>query len=582
MAALQCDICGGKLIGKPGGLFECDSCGMEYSTEWAKAKIQEIRGTVSVEGTVEVQGTVKVDGPVEIMGSITVRSLCDRGFFELEKQDAEAARSAFSRALDLDVNWGDIYMGLIMADFHPVGVRNPVCLCDEETFRKKLLNHELDNCPHFGKFLSTPGSEKKRLLTEAYQQMLEDEKRQIEENRIRGNRKMNYYRELRKKYNPVGGRITRHGDHILDQKGRMYALHDKDGADFEANVPWDDMVWISSIGGQGKMLLGVYADGTVIAESRSQRIEAFDPNDRIVQALGYNYYETHGFAGLREDGILLTSTQGTLGEVKDTLRRAAQKWKGHKIEALCELTLDLVDSEVLYAVAPSDPDRGHVAWKEQGPAEMAVELFTNGTVDVHYCDYPTVIHETKLWTDIIQAVPGKKAVAGLRADGTVVYSSGPDVFGNFNDRVWNEVSDWQNIVFIRMIGDEVVGVRRDGYLEYTGQSYKNSLIETENIRLFADIDTLASDIARQRRRAYTQWQEKMEQQRLALLAAEEEEEVFDPYAGLREELQQQIEAIHREMDGLKGIFTAKRRKELEEKMGWLLLELDSLPGGKEE
>ena len=51
-AALQCEICGGKLVGKPGGIFECDSCGMEYSTELAKAKIQEIKGTVKVEGTV--------------------------------------------------------------------------------------------------------------------------------------------------------------------------------------------------------------------------------------------------------------------------------------------------------------------------------------------------------------------------------------------------------------------------------------------------------------------------------------------------------------------------------------------------
>ena len=31
-AALQCEICGGKLVGRPGGIFECDSCGMEYST----------------------------------------------------------------------------------------------------------------------------------------------------------------------------------------------------------------------------------------------------------------------------------------------------------------------------------------------------------------------------------------------------------------------------------------------------------------------------------------------------------------------------------------------------------------------
>ena len=68
-AKLQCEICGGKLIGKPGGIFECDSCGMEYDTAWAKAKIQEIQGTVKVEGTVEVQGTVKVEGPVKVEGT---------------------------------------------------------------------------------------------------------------------------------------------------------------------------------------------------------------------------------------------------------------------------------------------------------------------------------------------------------------------------------------------------------------------------------------------------------------------------------------------------------------------------------
>ena len=71
-AALQCEICGGKLVGKPGGIFECDSCGMEYSTEWAKQKIQEIKGTVKVEGTVEVTGKVQVEGgTVNVEGTAT-------------------------------------------------------------------------------------------------------------------------------------------------------------------------------------------------------------------------------------------------------------------------------------------------------------------------------------------------------------------------------------------------------------------------------------------------------------------------------------------------------------------------------
>ena len=61
MAMLQCEVCGGKLMGKPGGIYECEFCGIQYDTAWAKAKIQEIRGTVQVEGTVEVTGTVQMD-----------------------------------------------------------------------------------------------------------------------------------------------------------------------------------------------------------------------------------------------------------------------------------------------------------------------------------------------------------------------------------------------------------------------------------------------------------------------------------------------------------------------------------------
>ena len=86
MAALQCEICGGKLVGKPGGLFECEYCGMEYNTDWAKAKIQEIKGTVQVEGTVEVKGTVKLDGPVKVEGTVTKENLVKRAKMKLEKE----------------------------------------------------------------------------------------------------------------------------------------------------------------------------------------------------------------------------------------------------------------------------------------------------------------------------------------------------------------------------------------------------------------------------------------------------------------------------------------------------------------
>ena len=38
MAALQCEICGGKLVAKAGGVFECEFCGMQYD----KTRIQEM------------------------------------------------------------------------------------------------------------------------------------------------------------------------------------------------------------------------------------------------------------------------------------------------------------------------------------------------------------------------------------------------------------------------------------------------------------------------------------------------------------------------------------------------------------
>ena len=51
MAALVCDLCGGKLVMGAGGIAVCDSCGMEHSADRMKEKVQEIKGTVRVDNT---------------------------------------------------------------------------------------------------------------------------------------------------------------------------------------------------------------------------------------------------------------------------------------------------------------------------------------------------------------------------------------------------------------------------------------------------------------------------------------------------------------------------------------------------
>lgn len=51
MAALVCDLCGGKLVMGTGGVALCDSCGMEHSADRIKEKVQEIKGTVRVDNS---------------------------------------------------------------------------------------------------------------------------------------------------------------------------------------------------------------------------------------------------------------------------------------------------------------------------------------------------------------------------------------------------------------------------------------------------------------------------------------------------------------------------------------------------
>lgn len=124
-AKLQCEICGGKLIGKPGGIFECDSCGTEYSTEWAKAKIQEITGTVKVEGTVEVTGKVRVEN-----GGPSAESLVKRGMIALGEvrsaigptrmeQKRTEVKKLFDRALEIDPENGAAYWGKFLLEQKP-------------------------------------------------------------------------------------------------------------------------------------------------------------------------------------------------------------------------------------------------------------------------------------------------------------------------------------------------------------------------------------------------------------------------------------------------------------------------------
>ena len=71
MAALVCDLCGGKLIMGAGGIATCDSCGMEHSANRMKEKVQEIKGTVKVDNSHMIENYIEMAETAKESGNNT-------------------------------------------------------------------------------------------------------------------------------------------------------------------------------------------------------------------------------------------------------------------------------------------------------------------------------------------------------------------------------------------------------------------------------------------------------------------------------------------------------------------------------
>jgi DNA-directed RNA polymerase subunit RPC12/RpoP len=99
MTALKCEACGAGLSMDANSEFVvCDYCGMKYTKDWVKAKIQEIKGTVAVSNIASLE------------------SLMKRGMLALEASDWKQANKHFDRVLDIDPEYAQAYVGKLCAE----------------------------------------------------------------------------------------------------------------------------------------------------------------------------------------------------------------------------------------------------------------------------------------------------------------------------------------------------------------------------------------------------------------------------------------------------------------------------------
>lgn len=571
-AKLECEICGGKLIGKPGGIFECDSCGVEYSTEWAKAKIQEIRGTVKVEGTVEVTGKVQVEGgTVQVEGAATKESLLKRAEMCCAEKEWKKATELIEQILNIDPECGEAYLILVMVE-EKIKLREELrARCVNATFPLPQ-GKNMERAQQFLPELFAQWREEKNCNYAAYRAKYETDTARI-----------------RTLYAQADGLLRSNGCGVfgLRTDGTVLAA----GRDPEVIAIVQQWSEITAIACGGDHIVGLRADGTVVAAGNEYGKDSGQCNVetwRNITAITCGYHNTFG---LCSDGTVVAAGRNDSGEC------SVENWKDIiDVAAYGDHTVGLRRDGTVVAVGDNEYRQCDVEQWEDITAIVVSEKHTvglkkDGTVvsagmgiygeckvadfenirtivalqgsTVALCKDGTVVGKgvhgspefAEQWTDMIALTPADSNIIGLRKDGTATSTYYV---------IRNSIANWRDIISISDGGpaiNDVYGLRRDGTV--VAANMHEIAEQVSKWRLFNSIDTLEQERA-----------EGLSRMKAACIAREKAE--TERRAQERAALLAEQNGLQAELSQLKGLFSGKRRREIEARLGEILAELQEL------
>ena len=536
MAALQCEICGGKLVGKPGGIFECDSCGMEYSTEWAKAKIQEIKGTVKVEGTVEVTGKVQVEGgSVTVEGAATKESLLKRAKMCCAEKQWKKAGELLEQVLNADPECGEAYLYSYMS-------KNQMRTQDELHSAYVNVKWKVNESRDIEKALCFAAGE----IAEMLAQWEQDRQAAIEEDRKHRQKMRGVLEARRKLIEPAKKRIVMGEGYIAGLRidGTVALTGEREG---RFNVgSWCDIV---AIAGDYDHIVGLRVDGTVVATGDNKDGQCNVSKWRDIVEIACTGKAT---IGLQTNGRVITTGWS---------QRDVESWE-NVTAIVCgdNYSIGLHADGTVVATECDDDSRCSVGdWR----CNMTITKWA----DEDECSLGK-------WWDIIAIDCGYYHTVGLRLDGTVV-ATGRNMYGQC------DVSNcrWENIVAVACSDRQTVGLCADGTVITTGDKTKNKC-DTSKWKLFDSIDTLAEELEESRKAAKAHRlaeQRAEDERRLAQqeAARAEKERELAARRARRAELEQERDALKTELASLKGIFAGIRRRDIETRLEQIETGLES-------
>ena len=446
-------------------------------------------------------------------GGPTAASLLERAQMFLEDENWEEAADYFNKVLDLNPRCAEAYVGKMCAE-------------NEYTDMDQMV--EDDNLD-----IESPDLKKAIQFAEpALKAKLKGWLDAAEEQRQRDAEQRKQAAEVCKAIRPLAQNLLACGEyHTVGLRADGTVVTTAQNSDSQCNVSnWRNIVAIRA---KENYTLGLRTDGTVVAAGKNgnSQCNVSDWSDIVASCAGDKH--TVKLRG----GSVIANGGNLYGQCN------VSSWREIvAIGAGCEYTVGLrLDGTVVAT--------GNNAYGQ--------------------CNVSS-------WQDIVAIGAGWCHVVGLRADGTVVATG---------DNTWGQcyVSSWWNIVAIGVGKNFTVGLRADGTVVATGQNRKSQCNVTD-WRLFSSVEELEA-----RQAAICQCQEKAAQRRKDAERRRQEKNRRRWEAGrkrLEEEMRQKRErraaleseyaALKNELTNLKGLFTGKRRKEIEARLAAIAEELSKL------
>jgi len=461
MEVLTCDVCGGKLIGRPGGVFECGSCGLNYSTEWVKDKLQK-------ENYKNAAHTVK---------KANAEKLVEQGSQALQRGEWTLAEKHFRDALGLDSENAEGYLGLALA-----GWKIPAL---EDKYEWVTLSREDINYRRALQYANVPTLKRILAARQAAQEKFDAEKKRME--RVHSEKAL-WLLPKREKIAPAQHLLSAYNERSVGVRldGTVKALG-MDRREISLIKGWID---ITSAAAGGTHTVGLKSDGTVVTtgETCNEICDITEWKNVVEIAAGCSHT-----VGLMSDG-----TVSALCRNEHIMDGQCDVWDWHHIIAIAAGSRHTVGLRANGStVAVGDNKYGQCdVWRWTRIVSISaghthtVGLRSDGTV-LSAGSYGTEKCDLSGWTDIIAVSAGAFHTVGLKADGTVVAQGKRD-----NGQC--KVDGWKDIVAVAAGRSHTLGLRSDGTVVVTGfrgrQNQHSAIIHgVDNWKLFSSLDVLEQE-----------------------------------------------------------------------------------------